>query len=63
MSKQLLKEVKKNPHFETLDNGKIHCKLTGHDLMPDLETFKKYLTVKSSFLNIIITSLNRARAI
>lgn len=45
MSK-LLKEVKSNPHFELLGNGKIRCILTNHDIMPDLESFHKYLEVK-----------------
>jgi hypothetical protein len=40
---KLLKEVEKNPHFELLPTGKIRCKLTNHDMMPDLKSFQEYL--------------------
>lgn len=42
-----MNEVRKNDNFEVLQNGKIHCKLTGHDILPKLDEFRKYLSGKS----------------
>jgi hypothetical protein len=45
--KTLMNEVKKNDNFVVLQNGKIHCKLTKHDILPKLDEFRKYLSGKS----------------
>jgi len=45
--KKLAKEVAKHSDFEVLPSGKIHCNLTGHDLMPRADDFAAYLTSKS----------------
>jgi len=45
--KKLAKEVAKYSDFEVLPSGKIHCNLTGHDLMPRADDFKAYLASKS----------------
>lgn len=37
MSKEVLKLVKENENFEFLENGKIKCKLTSHEIMPNKE--------------------------
>ncbi|KRX05083.1 hypothetical protein PPERSA_06717 [Pseudocohnilembus persalinus] len=48
MSKELKQLVEQQKdEFEFLENGKIKCILTGHESMPDIEVFQKYLQSKS----------------
>mmetsp|Transcript_6732 Transcript_6732/g.6039 ORF Transcript_6732/g.6039 Transcript_6732/m.6039 type:complete len:221 (+) Transcript_6732:22-684(+) len=46
-AKKLKKEVAKHPDFEILESGKIHCRLSGHDIQPKLHEFNEYLKGKS----------------
>lgn len=47
MSQEVLNKVKENSNFEILDNGKIKCKLTSHEIMPNLDQFEAYLKSKN----------------
>ena len=43
----LQKIVSKHPHFSFLNNGKIKCDLTKHEMQPSIENFNLYLKSKS----------------
>ena len=43
----LQKQVRKHPHFEIMENGKIRCILTQHEFLPTLDNFNSYLKSKS----------------
>lgn len=44
---KLQKLVKKNPHFEFIENGKVRCTLTQHEFLPILENYQNYISSKS----------------
>lgn len=43
----LQQKVAKHPHFDLIENGKIKCNLTGHELEPKKSNFDEYLKSKS----------------
>lgn len=44
---KLQKLVLKNADFTFLENGKIKCILTGHEMLPTVENYQAYLRSKS----------------
>ncbi|KAL4488016.1 hypothetical protein ABPG72_009354 [Tetrahymena utriculariae] len=46
MSTEILELVKSNPYFEILENGKIRCKLTNHEMNPDVAKYNEYIKSK-----------------
>ena len=38
--------LKDNPDFELNSNGRIHCKLTNHDIIAKMSEVEKYLKTK-----------------
>ena len=46
-NKELIQRVKQNTHFEFMQNGKIKCVLTGHEILPTLNGFDAYVNGKS----------------
>ena len=43
----LSKLVKKNEELKMMENGRVHCSITGMDLMPVYDTVKAHLTSKA----------------
>ncbi|EAR88431.1 surfeit locus protein (macronuclear) [Tetrahymena thermophila SB210] len=46
MSTEIIEIVKSNPYFEILENGKIRCKLTNHEMNPDVSKYNEYIKSK-----------------
>ncbi|KAL4469557.1 hypothetical protein ABPG74_004810 [Tetrahymena malaccensis] len=46
MSTEIIELVKSNPYFEILENGKIRCKLTNHEMNPDVSKYNEYIKSK-----------------
>ena len=43
---ELASFLKDNPDFELNRNGRIHCKLTDHDIIAKMSEVEKYLKTK-----------------
>lgn len=46
MDAELAAFLKDNPDFELNDRGRIHCKLTNHDIVADMSEVEKYIKTK-----------------
>lgn len=51
MESELKKAVEQHPYFELTKNGKIKCKLTGHELPLRKKDFDEYQIVKNNLKN------------
>lgn len=46
MDAELAAFLKDNPDFEMNERGRIHCKLTNHDIVADISEVQKYIKTK-----------------
>ena len=46
MDPELAAFLKDNSDFEMNDRGRIHCKLTNHDIVADMTEVQKYIKTK-----------------